>query len=208
MATWGCPIKISDSAKTFKSAAKTIQRVMAVVKFSSNWRGLGQNRYSIWREHLGGVAYLNIWSSPLNFAWRKQLAKAKLTYDELLTALTEVEMILNSRPLFYVSKEDIEQSLTPSHLMTGRSLLSLLDAVHYKTPWEDSDLQCLMRLSIRGQNILTVPWPIFGGGGEVSTSYSWENVTVMKPVEPQAESHKLVKLCCYKVTVNSGAYGN
>jgi len=52
--------------------------------------------------------------------------------DKLLTALTEVEMILNSRPLSYVLTEDIVQPLTSSHVMTGQRLLSLPEAVHYK----------------------------------------------------------------------------
>jgi len=65
----GCPIKmISDNAKTFKSAAKTIQRVMGSCEIQQYLTGLGQNGYSIWREHLGGVAYSNIWSSALNVA--------------------------------------------------------------------------------------------------------------------------------------------
>lgn len=40
--------------------------------------------------------------------------------DELVTATTEVEAILNSRPLSYVSTEDLKEPLTPSHLMVGR----------------------------------------------------------------------------------------
>ena len=56
---------------------------------------------------------------------KKTLGTAKLTYEELLTATAEVEMILNSRPLSYISTEDVEEPLTPSHLLTGRRLLSL-----------------------------------------------------------------------------------
>ena len=47
---------------------------------------------------------------------RKIIGQAKLSCDELLTTLTEVEMVLNSRPFSYVSAHDHEEPLTPSHL--------------------------------------------------------------------------------------------
>ena len=40
---------------------------------------------------------------------RKTVGQAKLSTDELLTALLEVEMVLNSRPLTVVSAEDLEE---------------------------------------------------------------------------------------------------
>ena len=55
------------------------------------------------------------------------IGRAKLTHDELLTTLTEVEVIVNYRPLSYVSTEDIEEPLTPSHLLTGRRVFNLPD---------------------------------------------------------------------------------
>lgn len=58
---------------------------------------------------------------------RKMIGKAKLTYEELVTEVAEVELILNSRPLTYISAEDTDEPLTPSHLICGRRLLSLPD---------------------------------------------------------------------------------
>ncbi len=58
-------------------------------------------------------------------------AKERKGYiDELLTIVTDVEAILNSRPISYVSSEDIEEPLTPSHLLCGPRLLSLPNAVN------------------------------------------------------------------------------
>ena len=44
---------------------------------------------------------------------KNTVGKAVFSYDELLMTVTEVEMILNSRPLSYVATEDNEESLTP-----------------------------------------------------------------------------------------------
>ena len=54
------------------------------------------------------------------------MGKAKLTYEELQTSVTEVKAILNSRPLTYISASDLDEPLTP-HLILGRRLLSLPD---------------------------------------------------------------------------------
>jgi len=56
---------------------------------------------------------------------KKAIGKAKLSYDELLTVFTGVETIINLRPLSYFSSEDLEELLTPSHLLTRHRTLSL-----------------------------------------------------------------------------------
>ena len=55
---------------------------------------------------------------------RKTIGRRRLTLDELQTATAEVEMIVNSRPL---SLDSIQEPITPSHLLTGRRLMSLPD---------------------------------------------------------------------------------
>ena len=60
---------------------------------------------------------------------RKTIGNAKLTHDELLTSIVEVDMILNSRPLLYISSEEFEDPLIPSHLLLGFRVLSLPDVV-------------------------------------------------------------------------------
>ena len=51
----------------------------------------------------------------------------RVTQDELMTLVTEIEAVLNSRPLTFVFTEDIEKPLTPSHLVCGYRVLSLPD---------------------------------------------------------------------------------
>ena len=66
---------------------------------------------------------------------KKTIRNARLIYDELLTAVTEVEMILNSRPLLYVSTDDMNEPLTSSHLLIGCRVLTL----PMYSPHEDLD---------------------------------------------------------------------
>ena len=55
---------------------------------------------------------------------KRTVGKARMKHEELLTVLTEVEPILNSRPLTYLYPDDLEEPLTPSHLISGRRLFS------------------------------------------------------------------------------------
>lgn len=59
------------------------------------------------------------------------IGQAKFSYDEMHTAIVEIEAIVNSRPLTYLNPDDTEELLTPSHLLMGRRVLSLLDHLTY-----------------------------------------------------------------------------
>ena len=56
---------------------------------------------------------------------KKVIGNARLSFDEMLTVLVEVEGTLNSRPLTYDDDNPSEEVLTPSHLIHGRRNHSL-----------------------------------------------------------------------------------
>ena len=132
---------ISDNGKAFKAAAKTIQAVLGHKDVKSYFSGLGVKwMFNIW---WGGIFERMVRSTKRCLS--KIVGQAKLSYDELLTALTEVEMVLNSRPLTYVSVDDFEEPLTPSYLLIGRRIMSLPDPV----PSDDSDEEVTANLFSR-----------------------------------------------------------
>ena len=69
------------------------------------------------------------------------VSQAHFTHDELLTAVVEIEAIINARPLSYVSTEDMEEPLTSSHLLRGCRLLSLPEHLTYCHPLNDKDFE-------------------------------------------------------------------
>ena len=71
---------------------------------------------------------------------RKILGNARLSFDELLTVLSEVEATLNSRPLTYDYDTPGEEVLTPAHLIYGRRLTSLP-----QSPEVEDDIGCNRR---------------------------------------------------------------
>ena len=46
----------------------------------------------------------------------------EFTQEELQTAVIEIEVVLNSRPLSHISSPDLDEPLTPSHLLTGKRI--------------------------------------------------------------------------------------
>ena len=116
---------ISDNAKNFKSAN---QQLSALFELPSVQRYLAEKRVR-WQFNLdraswyGGIFERLIKS--VKTCLKKVIGRARLTYDELLTVIVECETIINSRPLTFVYSDDVEEPLTPGHLLHGRRILSL-----------------------------------------------------------------------------------
>lgn len=58
--------------------------------------------------------------------------------------MVEAECVQNSRPLTHVSSDDTEEPLTPSHLLTGRRVLSIPDEVATAED-DETDVELLTR---------------------------------------------------------------
>ncbi len=119
---------ISDNAQTFKCAAKTVQ---AMLSQQGIQQYLSDNGIR-WTFNEGPMVG---WHFRTNDQVHKRclckvIGRAKLHYDELITALTEIEAVINSRPLTYLSPDDLEEPLTPSHFLYGKRVLSFPDGLH------------------------------------------------------------------------------
>ncbi len=118
----GLPRKfLSANGKTFKAAARFIE---AVCDYLAG-RGVDW-LYNIEKAPWWGGAFERMVKSTKR-CLRKMVGRSRLSLDELLMALVEIESIVNSRPQSYVSSDDREEPLTPSHLLIGRRVLSLPD---------------------------------------------------------------------------------
>ena len=70
---------------------------------------------------------------------KKCVGRASLSFDEFHTTLVEIEGVLNSRPLTYLYSDDLEEPLTPSHLILGRGILKLPEFEEDKEDDKDFD---------------------------------------------------------------------
>ena len=86
---------------------------------------------------------------------------AKLNYEELLTVLTEIERVVNSRPISYIYNDEITETLTSSHLLIGRNILSEVNNTDLTCDEFNLNKEaCATRLTYL-QNLLSHYWKRF-----------------------------------------------
>ena len=119
----------SDNSKTFESAKRETQRYHEIMNGKAFRDFLTENKIE-WKMI---VDYAPWWGGfyermmkTIKAPLKKILGRTVYSPDELYTILTEVEAMVNSRPLMQVSDEPSElKYLTPASFLIGRELINL-----------------------------------------------------------------------------------
>ena len=117
-----------DNAKTFKSKSKKIHSSKTLFKSAKIQAYLTEKRIK-WKYNLAkapwwGGFYERLIKS-VKSCLKKCIGRANLSFDELHTTLFKIEGVLNLPPLTYLYSDELEEPLTPSHLILGRRILKL-----------------------------------------------------------------------------------
>ena len=130
---------LSDNGKTFKTDQ---------LKVSNSKNGI------IWRFNLAKAPWWGRLFERLTRSTKRCLRlcvrNCTLTYEEFYTSLVEIEGVLNSRPLTYLDKNDIEEPLTPIHLYRGHRILNPIKGEGYESD-PDFKNNCEQALSRKHQ---------------------------------------------------------
>ncbi|XP_071138903.1 uncharacterized protein [Mytilus edulis] len=103
----------SHNAPTFVSAASQIPRELNI---QINWKFIPRAApwYGGWWERLVGITKTTL---------KKILGRSQVNADSVRTVITEIESVMNDRPITYISQDIRDpQPLTPSHVLHGRRL--------------------------------------------------------------------------------------
>ncbi|XP_041968345.1 uncharacterized protein LOC121725422 isoform X2 [Aricia agestis] len=117
---------MSDNGTNFVGAANLINNMLQESNAIStiSQEGIEFSFSPAYSPHFNGVAEAAVRCTKYHL--KRLLKLTNLTYEEMATLLTQIEGILNSRPITPLSNEPSDlTALTPSHFLIGRPLLSV-----------------------------------------------------------------------------------
>ena len=123
----GCPaVIVSDNGSSF--VAEETQKFAA-------------DKYIDWRMNIALAPWQGgIWERLVSCVKRcikKTVGVRKISYIELQTLISEIEAILNNRPLCQDYDDDLENVLSPNHLLYGRRIESTNSSDNFAIEIED-----------------------------------------------------------------------
>ncbi|XP_053598634.1 uncharacterized protein LOC106693298, partial [Microplitis demolitor] len=126
-----CSILYSDCGTNFVGADATLKK-----EFAAGSRQLKELQYLLatdgtdWKfnppsaPHFGGKWEAAVKS--IKFHLIRTIGESLLTYDQLATVLTQIEAVLNSRPIAPLSEDPADlTALTPGHFLIGEPLIAV-----------------------------------------------------------------------------------
>ncbi|GFX69878.1 integrase catalytic domain-containing protein [Trichonephila clavipes] len=116
-----CKVIYSDNARTFKAAERELAHFANILKDSEFQNFVADKgihwKFIVERAPWWGGFYERL-VKTIKDSLRKILGRALLTFEELSTILSEIEVIVNHRPLTYVENDPGEpEPLTPAHFL-------------------------------------------------------------------------------------------
>ncbi|XP_058840273.1 uncharacterized protein LOC131695773 [Topomyia yanbarensis] len=132
----------SDNGKNFEGAKNELQQLFAmfqnqeeIEKITSTCaeEGITWHLVPPKAPHFGGL-----WEAAIKVAKKqlyRQLGPSRLSFEDVGTVLSQIEALMNSRPLLPMSDDpDDLAALTPAHFLIGTSMLALPDPDHRNLP--------------------------------------------------------------------------
>jgi hypothetical protein len=144
---------LSDNAKNFRSSSKDVAKI---VRSDEVKRYLATNRiawnFIVERAPWWGGFWERLVKS-VKGCIKRVIGRASLSFEEMRTVLTEVEAIINARPLTYLydDEESISYPLSPSHLINGHRITTTPNSEHFDVV---STYKTLTRRARHQKNIL------------------------------------------------------